>query len=178
MLFKNENTRFFAVFFQASNVAWRCISTWQCQTWCSMPHHTVSHQQHHPNSPLLALASQVPRYKANQTHFGWVGQTCSRQSEHPCKFTWVVPGTPAGGGGHPSASDSQPDPVCAQQMLSTYWFSRTHLLPICVSLSQKILTDWTVFLYKKSVKIINFDLNQLQNKIWWIWFFAELLNIN
>ena len=55
----------------------------------------------------------------------------------------VVSGTQTGVDGHPSASDSQPNPAHAWEMLGSYWFSRTHPWQMCVSLSHKILTDWT-----------------------------------
>ena len=50
-------------------------------------------------------------------------------------------------------------------------------LLICVFLSHKIPTDSTVS-WTRSVTITSFDLNQLQNKIGWTWFFGEFLNIN
>ena len=50
---------------------------------------------------------------ARQTPLERNGQTSLRQSERPCKCAQVVSGTKAGLGGHPSASDLQPDPVHA-----------------------------------------------------------------
>ena len=47
-----------------------------------------------------------------------------------------------------------------------------------MSLSLKMPGDWTFFLDKKSVKIINFDRDKSQNEIWWIWFFVEFSNMN
>ena len=43
-----------------------------------------------------------------------------RGSEHLCKCAQVIPGTLAGVGDHPGASDSQPDPVRAHEVLSSY----------------------------------------------------------
>ena len=147
----------FAVLFQASNIAWCCVSTRQHWTLCSTLPHAVPCQQQCPNSPL---AFHVPRFRSNWTHLGRVGQMCLRLSEHPFKCASVVQGTPAGVGGHPCKTDSQPDPVHANEMLSSYWFwRRTHTLLICLSLSFKILTDWTVF-GTRSVKIMSFDQNQ------------------
>ena len=38
-------------------------------------------------------------------------------------------------------------------------------------------TKWlNFFLDEKSVKIINCDMNQLQNETWWPWFLVEFLN--
>ena len=82
----------------------------------------------HSSSPIItskfSLAFHVPRFKPSRTYSGWVGRTWSIQSERPCKRERAVPGTPVGVGGHPSASDSQPDPVHAWEMLDSYWFCR------------------------------------------------------
>ena len=132
----------------------------------STQRHAVLRQQQCPNSPL---AFHVPRYKPKQTNTlgtSW-RETCSRQSERPCKCAWVVLGTQAGVGVHPSAGDSQPDWVNAKKMLSSYWISRrTHPLLMCVSLSRKIPSD-NFFFDERNDKVMNFDLNQVQNEIWW-----------
>ena len=104
LLFKNRN--FFSVLFRSSNVVWHCTSTRQRQTPCSTPHHTVRRQQQCPNS-LLAL--HVPRLNPNKHTWN----VFERRVQSPCKCAWVVSGTQAGVGGHPSVSDSQPDPVHA-----------------------------------------------------------------
>ena len=130
---------FFAVLFRASNVVWHCISTRQ--------QHTTPYSSSPTTASRFSLAFHVPRFKPSRTLLGWVGQTCSRQSERPWKLARVVWGTraPAGVSDHPSASDSQSDPVHAQEMLSSYWFSRrTNTLLIWVSPSRKTRTDWTV----------------------------------
>ena len=86
----------------------------------------------------------------------------------PCKRVWVVPGTQEGVSSHSSASDSTPDPIC--EMLSGCWFSR-RTSPTDLRVARSKNTDWLNFLLdEKSVKIMNFDLNQLQNEIWWTWF--------
>ena len=103
--------------------------------------HTVPRQKQRPNA---RLAFHVPRLKPRQKHLERVGEMCSRQRERPDKCTWVVSETKAGVVGHPSPSDSQPDPVHAYEMLGSYWFSRrTHPVLMCVSFSRKIPSDWT-----------------------------------
>ena len=94
---------FFPVLFRATNVVWHCTSTRQRQTPCSMPHHTVPRQQQRPNSPL---AFNVPKLIPKQTHLKRVGETCSRQSERPCRRACVGSGSQAGVGGHSSTGDS------------------------------------------------------------------------
>ena len=114
-----------------------------------MPHHTLPYQQQRPNSFLAChvlrfkpLACHVLRFKPSQTHLGQVGQVSLRQSECLCKSARVIPDTPAGVGGYPSTSGSQPDPVHAKEMLSSYRFSwRTLPILLCFSLSCKILTE-------------------------------------
>ena len=69
------------------------------------------------------------------------------------KYAWIVWGTRAGVGGHPSSSDSQPDPVHAWEMLSGYWFTRkTHPVLICMSLSRKIPRGSTNSWTRKALK--------------------------
>ena len=73
----------------------------------------------------------------------------------------------------PSASDSQPDPVHASKMLGSYWLSRRTETRI----TQSQNNDWlNLLLDEKNVQILNFDLHQLQNEIWWTWFLVKLSN--
>ena len=66
----------------------------------------------------------------------------------------VVPGLPAGVGGHPTASDSQPDHVHAKEMLSSYKFSED-IPPNDLYVPPLQNTDCTnCSLDEKSVKII------------------------
>ena len=100
-----------------------------------------------------SLAFLVQRLTPKQTYLERVGETRSRQSERPCKCAWVALGTKAGVGGHPNASDSQPDPVHASEMLGSNWLSkRTHPLLMCVSLSRKIPSDWTFYWMRRVFK--------------------------
>ena len=152
---------FFSLFyFGLLKLVWHSTSTWQPQTPPGMPHHTVPHQQQCPDS---SLTFHVPRSKPIWTHFEQVGQTWFMQSEHPCKHVWAVQGTPAGVGGHSGACDSQPDPVHAEEIPGSYWFSR-RTIPMLISMpfSCKILPNGTVFLDKEL-----FDPYQLQNEISW-----------
>ena len=125
-------------------------------------------------SKILPWPSLSP--DLTQTHLEQVGDTCSRQSEHPWKCARVVSSTEAGVGGHPSTSDLQPDPGLALEMQCSYWFRRkTHPQLMCC---HSVTKCWVIELFfdQKSVIIINSDLNQLQNKIWWTWFIVEFLN--
>ena len=83
IFFKNRNSYFVAVLFWASNIVWRCISTQQHQTKCSVLHHTVPHQQQRPNFPLPSMSPD--QFKSIWIRFGGVGQMCSRQCERPRK---------------------------------------------------------------------------------------------
>ena len=94
-------------------------------------------------SKVLPWPSMSPVLNPNKTHLERAGETCSRQSERPCNCAWVVSGTQAEVGDHSRASDSQHDPVPAWEILGSYWFWRTHLLLMCVSLSRKISSNWT-----------------------------------
>ena len=144
---------------------WHCTSR-QCQPACSTPH---------SSSPTTT--SKIPPWlstalDSNKRTWNEVDRRDRGRVNTPCKCAWIVSGTQPGVGGHPYASDLQPDPVHACQTLGSYWFSRrTHPLPLCVPLSRKIPSNRT--LDEKSVKTMNLDLNQLQNEIWWTWFSAE-----
>ena len=141
-----------------------------------MLYHTASCKQRSPDSPL-AFQFHVPR--SNQTHLKRVGQTCSRQSECPWKCAWVVPGTQAGQGGHPSAKDSQRDHAHASDNAEQSLILEEDTCPTDLHVPQSQNNDWLKsFLDEKSVKIINSDLNQMQNDIWWTWFFVEFWNNN
>ena len=112
---------------------------------------------YHSSSPTTASK----RLKPTQTHLEWVGKTCSRRTECPCKYVQVVSSNQAEVDDHPSSRDLQPVPVHTWEMLSSYWFStRT-----CMSLNHKIPMI-ELLLYEKSVRHINSDLNHLQNEIW------------
>ena len=77
----------------------------------------MQHATTHGSSPTTTSTfspwpSMSPhQFQPNRTRSGRVGQTSPRQSGHPAKWAWVVPGSTAGVGGHPSASVSQPDSV-------------------------------------------------------------------
>ena len=107
---KKKNARFGgwgACFISGIN---RCMAL--CFNKISNPMQHTTPRSISPTSSNSPLPSTFPaQFKANRTHLGQVGQTCSRQSERPCKRAWIVPGTPEGVGGHPSASDLQPDLV-------------------------------------------------------------------
>ena len=107
---------------------WHCTSTRQRQTPRCTPHHTVPRQQQRPNS---LLAFHVSGFKSEQTHLEWVGEMCSRQSERTNESAWIVSGTQAEVGSHPSTGNSQPDSVHVWKMLSSYWFSRRIILYWC-----------------------------------------------
>ena len=76
--------------------------------------HATPHGSLPTTKSKCSLAFHVPRLKPKQTHLEWVGETCSRQTECPCKCAWVASGTQAGVGGHtpywcacPSVTKSQ-----------------------------------------------------------------------
>ena len=99
-------------------------------------------------------AFHVPRLGPKQTHWKRVGETSSRQSEYPCKYVRVFSGTQAGVGGHPNASDSQPDPVHASERWAVIWsFRRTprHLL-MCMSFICKMPSDLTFSWMRRVLK--------------------------
>ena len=86
-----------------------------------------------------------------------------RQSEDSCKWAWVVWGTRAGVGGHSSASDSQPD--------------SDGEMPGGLPTDPRVphpqnIEKLNFFLDEEGVKIMTFDLNQLQNEIWLNFFFV------
>ena len=51
--------------------------------------------------------------------------------------------------------------------------------PADVRVTESQNTEWlNFFLDEKNVQIMNFDMNQLQNEIWWTWFLVEFFNNN
>ena len=68
------------------------------------------------------------------------------------------------------------------ERLSSYWFSRkTRPLLMCMPLSCKIrvtqLLNWREACYNHEPwPVINLDMTQLQNEIWWAWFVVEFSN--
>ena len=151
--------------------------------YCTVLQHNARSHTAHNTAQFLANNNihnspwefQVAGLTPKRTHLERVRQVCLRQSQDRCKCVWIVSGTQAGTGGHPSASNLQPDPVHAWDMLSSYWFlRRTHPELVSLSVIQLQNTEQpNFFLDEKSVKIIDSDLSQLQNKIWSTWFLAE-----
>ena len=83
----------------------------------------MQHATPHSSSPtttskLIHWPSMSPDLNPNKHAWNEL-ETSLRQNEHPCKHAWIVSGTRAGVGGHPKASDLQPDPVHAWEMLGS-----------------------------------------------------------
>ena len=128
------------------------------------------------NVQISPQAFHVVRLKPKQTRLEQIGETCLRQGEHPAnvhelfqalKQEWV-------------AILAQVIHNLIQSMPKRCWVvidSRGEHPPTDVGVTQWHNTEWwNFFLDEKSVKIINFDLNQLQNEIWCTRFLVEFSN--
>ena len=83
-------------------------------------------------------------------------------------------------GSHPIASDPRTDPVLSKRCW-VFTDSRGGHTPCWLCVPQSLSTDWlNCFLDEKSVKIVNFDLNQLQKwslmNLIFYWIFEHQLN--
>ena len=127
-----------------------------------------------PNSPL---AFHVPRLKPKQTRLERVGdefeaewtplQTCVNCFRHLSRSGW------------PSKSKwfTTWSSLCLRDA-GQLMILEVDTPPTDVHVSKLQNTQWlNLFLDERSVKIINFDLNQLQNEIWWNWILVEFSTI-
>ena len=97
-----------------------------------------------PHSSSSTTRSKILPWPSLSTPLERQGETCSMQSERPCKCAWDVSGTQTVLGGHSSTSDLQRDPFHVSELLVSYWFPRrTHPLLMCACLICKIPIDWT-----------------------------------